>query len=99
VAPITPTSTTDANIASHVSAGLAITLAILVAIHPGFKMPDAGTVAAISTIIAGFIESINTYFHRSNAAKLVVVKALANQAVANTQAPTTTTTTVTKPIS
>jgi hypothetical protein len=98
MADITPTSTTDANIASHVSAGLAIVLAILAALHPGFKMPDAGTVASISTIIAGIIESLNTYFHRSNAAKLVVVKALANQAVTNTQGAATTTTTVTKPI-
>lgn len=99
MADITATSTQDKNIASHVAAGVALALSIIAAIHPGFKLPDSVTEASVTAIIAGAIELVNTYFHRSNSAKLVVVKALANQAVANTQTPTTTTTTTTSPLS
>jgi hypothetical protein len=98
MADITPTSTTDANIASHVAALVATVLAIIAALHPGFKLPNNMDAATVSLAIAGIIEFINTYFHRSNSAKLVVVKALANQAVANTQTPTTVTTTTTAPL-
>jgi hypothetical protein len=97
MADITPNSTNDVNLASHISAALAAALAILAALHPGFKLPDSATIATASTIIAGVIESINTFFHRSNAAKLVVVKALAAKAVADLGTPTTTTTTTTTP--
>lgn len=81
MAPITSTSTNDANIASHVSAGVAAALAILAAVHPGFKLPDNMDAATVSIALAGIIEAINTFFHRSNAAKLAVIKALAAKAV------------------
>lgn len=87
MAPITSTSTEDANIASHVAAGLAVVLALVTALHPGFKLPDNMTIASISTVIAGAIETLNTYFHRSNAAKLAVIKALAAKAVADASTP------------
>lgn len=81
MAPITSDSTNDANIASHVAAAVAVVLAVLAAVHPGFKLPDNMDAATVSVAIAGIIESINTFFHRSNAAKLAVVKALAAKAV------------------
>lgn len=75
-------SNPDANIASHVSAAVALGVAVVSALHPGFTLPDGTTVASISLAVAGVIESINTFFHKSNAAKLAVVKALAEKAVA-----------------
>jgi hypothetical protein len=99
MADITPTSTTDANIASHVAAAVAVVLAILAAVHPGFKLPDNMDAATVSVAIAGIIEGINTFFHRSNAAKLVVIKALAAKAVADAGGGGVTTTTTTKPLS
>jgi uncharacterized membrane protein HdeD (DUF308 family) len=71
----------DKNIASHVSAAVAVALAILAALHPGFKLPDNMDASGISLAIAGVIETVNTFFHRSNASKLAIIKALAEKAV------------------
>lgn len=71
----------DKNIASHVAAAVAVALAVLAAIHPGFKLPDNMTASGISIAAAAVIEAINTFFHRSNASKLAVIKALAEKAV------------------
>ena len=80
-------SNPDANIASHVVAAVAGILAVLAAVHPGFKLPDNMTAADISGVIAGSIELMNTYFHKANAPKLAAVKVIAAQVKADTPKP------------
>lgn len=79
------------NIASHVASIVALVTAILAALHPGVTLPPNTAPVAVGLLVtfAGVIQSINTFFHTSNAGKKAIVQELAKKVIADFQSGTT----------